>query len=151
MELSFLWAERILFPERQHWKGLGMAQPGVGVAALTDRLCGHAKRVHGVCGSSVLKGLFSNGRKQPAWRDCGKNFGDGRDWFGARPRGKRQICGGYCRRLSPNLVDSLDFCYGFLMNLWQISYIFIMEWGGIARKTLLNLSYICYGFTVDLF
>ena len=68
-----------------------MAQPGVGAAALTDRLCGHAERVHGVCGSSVLKGLFSNGRKQPTYRDCGKNFGDGRDWFGARPRGKRQI------------------------------------------------------------
>lgn len=31
-----------------------MAQLGVGAAALTGRLCGHAERVHGVCGSSVL-------------------------------------------------------------------------------------------------
>lgn len=68
----------------------------------------------------------------------------------ARPRGKRQIREGYCRRLYPNTVDSLYFCHSFLLNLWQISYVFIMEREGFSQKTLLKLSYICYGFTVYL-
>ncbi len=85
-----LWAERILFSGRQHWKGLGMAQPGVGAAALTNRLCGHAERVHGVCCSSVLKRLFSNGRKQLDYRDCGESFGGGWCWSGSQDMGKAE-------------------------------------------------------------
>lgn len=73
---------------RQHWKGLGMAQPGVGAAALTGRLCGHAERVHGVCGSSVLKGLFSIGRKQRGYLNCGKTSGVGGAVPGAGTRGE---------------------------------------------------------------
>ena len=68
-----------------------MAQPGVGVAALTDRLCGHAKRVHGVCGSSVLKGCFLTVESNQLDGIVERISEVGGAGLEARPRGKRQI------------------------------------------------------------